>query len=215
MSRPTTERGSTDPAAVVGPRIRELRRRRGLTLQELGARTNLTHAFLSQVERGLARPSLRSAVRIAAALGVAVGTLIEPSDASGGPRLTRATTVPGIGGDGVPAEATVRALTSEGHALQGTLSQGHLEQTPTLGHAGEELVHVIDGSLAMTVGDERFVLGRGDTLVFDGRSPHTYEGVGSEPPVFLVVVANADAELPRDGPWTARSVLELGDGPLP
>jgi transcriptional regulator with XRE-family HTH domain len=199
--RPTEVESSPDPSAVVGPRIRRLRHERGLTLQELGARTGLTHAFLSQVERGLARPSLRSTARIASALGVAIGTLVQPEGRAGLPRVTRASAAPAIGSYGQPNEATVRALTAQGHVLQGTLSEGHLPATPTAGHDGEELVHVLGGTLALTVSGERFVLERGDTIVFDGRDPHVYEGLGPEPPVLLIVVAASEKELPRDGPW--------------
>jgi transcriptional regulator with XRE-family HTH domain len=189
-----------DPSAVIGPRIRELRRARGLTLHELGLESGLTHAFLSQVERGLARPSLRSAGRIAAALGVAIGSLVEP-ERTGLPRVTRASAPPAIGADSPSTEAAVRALTSEGHQLQATLSDGPIPPTPTFGHTGEELVHVIRGTLAITIADERYVLEPGDTIVFDGRDPHVYEGLGDDHPLLLIVVANADRELPRDGRW--------------
>lgn len=201
MRRPQTEAELADPSAVVGPRIRRLRHERGLTLQELGAQTGLTHAFLSQVERGLARPSLRSTARIASALGVAIGTLVQPEGRAGLTRVTRASTAPAIGSDAEASGATVRALTAHGHVLQATLSEGCLPPTPTAGHDGEELVHVLGGTLALTVAGEQFVLEQGDTIVFDGRDPHVYEGLGQEPPVLLIVVANSEVELPRDGPW--------------
>jgi quercetin dioxygenase-like cupin family protein len=169
-------------------------------LHELGVRSGLTHAFLSQVERGLARPSLRSAARIASALGVSIASLVQPGH-TGLPRVTRASAVPAIGVDGHPTEASVRALTSEGQQLQATLSEGRVPPTPTLGHTGEELVYVIRGALAMTIADERYVLEQGDTIVFDGRDPHAYEGLGDDDPLLLIVVAGSDRELPRDGPW--------------
>ena len=46
-----------------------------MTLKELGRRAGLSHPFLSQLERGLARPSVDSAERIARALAVPVGHL--------------------------------------------------------------------------------------------------------------------------------------------
>jgi transcriptional regulator with XRE-family HTH domain len=68
-------RGGTDPAVRLGARIRALRHERALTLKELGRAAGLSHPFLSQLERGLARPSVASAERIAAALGVPVASL--------------------------------------------------------------------------------------------------------------------------------------------
>src|SRR3954470_9288818 len=74
---------SGDPSANgfetdLGARVRALRRERGLTLKELGHRAGLSHPFLSQIERGLARPSLSSVERIAAALDVPVARLWVP-----------------------------------------------------------------------------------------------------------------------------------------
>ena len=63
----------------LGARVRALRRERGLTLKGLGKKAGLSHPFLSQVERGLARPSVGSVERIAAALDVSVARLWSPS----------------------------------------------------------------------------------------------------------------------------------------
>src|SRR5690349_24836849 len=62
----------------LGARVRTLRRERGLTLKGLGRLAGLSHPFLSQVERGLARPSVSSVERIAAALDVSVARLWSP-----------------------------------------------------------------------------------------------------------------------------------------
>ena len=64
-----------DDALALGTRIRERRRALGLSLVRLAEETDLSHPFLSQVERGHARPSITSLQRIAAALGVDAGWL--------------------------------------------------------------------------------------------------------------------------------------------
>jgi transcriptional regulator with XRE-family HTH domain len=73
-SHPSTNGFETD----LGARVRALRRERGLTLKGLGHLARLSHPFLSQVERGLARPSVSSVERIAAALDVSVARLWSP-----------------------------------------------------------------------------------------------------------------------------------------
>ena len=66
----------TDEATTaLGARVRSLRQERGWTLKDLGREAGLSHPFLSQLERGLARPSVGSVERIARALGVPVGLL--------------------------------------------------------------------------------------------------------------------------------------------
>lgn len=185
-----------DASALIGPRLRELRHARGLTLQELGARTSLTHAFLSQVERGLASPSLRTLLRIASALGVALQDLVGlPPAANAAPRLTRSTerasVVAGEGG------ARVTPLTGVGNSVQAVLAEGGFPETEVGGHPGEELVFVLSGRLAITVAGERYELGEEDSLVFDGRLPHAYETLADDTRM-LVVVVHPD-EMPRAG----------------
>src|SRR5262245_46627956 len=53
----------------LGARIRALRLARGATLRELSAQAGVTESFLSQVERGVASPSIATVQRIARALG--------------------------------------------------------------------------------------------------------------------------------------------------
>ena len=56
----------------IGQRIRQLRIRNDLTLEELASRTELTKGFLSQLERNLTSPSLQTLSDIAEALGVSL-----------------------------------------------------------------------------------------------------------------------------------------------
>src|ERR1700741_2409271 len=67
-----------ETASCLGARVRELRHERGLTLKALGRSAGLSHPFLSQLERGLARPSVSLVERIATALNVPVGALWSP-----------------------------------------------------------------------------------------------------------------------------------------
>lgn len=56
----------------IGHRIRQLRIKNDLTLQELASRTELTKGFLSQLERNLTSPSLSTLEDICEALGVSM-----------------------------------------------------------------------------------------------------------------------------------------------
>lgn len=54
----------------IGQRIKQLRIKNDLTLEELASRTELTKGFLSQLERNLTSPSIQTLNDIAEALGV-------------------------------------------------------------------------------------------------------------------------------------------------
>ncbi|GAA3069299.1 hypothetical protein GCM10020254_11320 [Streptomyces goshikiensis] len=61
--------------------IRAWRKRRGISMASLAAGSGLSQPFLSQLERGLATPSLSSIYRIAEALDVTPGTFLRPRTA--------------------------------------------------------------------------------------------------------------------------------------
>src|SRR5688500_13871412 len=96
-----------DTAACLGARVRELRQDRGLTLKALGRRAGLSHPFLSQVERGIARPSVGSVERIASALEVPVSALWAERRAEGA-RVVRADEGAVGGGRELPVGGAMR-----------------------------------------------------------------------------------------------------------
>src|SRR3972149_5373748 len=57
---------------LIGRTIKELRSRRGLTLEELADKSGCTPGFISQVERNQAVPSVTTLYAIASVLGVKV-----------------------------------------------------------------------------------------------------------------------------------------------
>src|SRR2546428_6422514 len=66
-----------DLQRALGQQVRQLRLERGLTLEEVAARSGCSLGSLSQIERGLGNPSFATLVRISHALRVSVGRLVE------------------------------------------------------------------------------------------------------------------------------------------
>ncbi|GAA1289879.1 hypothetical protein GCM10009609_66870 [Pseudonocardia aurantiaca] len=61
---------------AVGPRLRALRRRRGLTLADLAATTGISESTLSRLESGGRRPNLELLLPLARAHGVPLDELV-------------------------------------------------------------------------------------------------------------------------------------------
>src|ERR1700733_10298745 len=84
-----------DPAEGVGRRLKELRRSRGLTLAQLAEQTKLSIGSLSQVERGLVSPTIRTVYAVSTALGVSPAWIIDPDSVKAqdpdGPYIVRST----------------------------------------------------------------------------------------------------------------------------
>ncbi|MGO2655600.1 MAG: helix-turn-helix domain-containing protein [Pseudoclavibacter sp.] len=72
MSQPHSE-----VARIVGERISALRNGLGISQQELGELAGIHFTNIGKIERGLANPTLLTLVRIAAALEIDPGTLIQ------------------------------------------------------------------------------------------------------------------------------------------
>ena len=64
----------------LGARVRDLRGRRGLTLQQLASLAALSARFLGQVEKGRGNISVRNLAGLAMALGTTASDLLRPED---------------------------------------------------------------------------------------------------------------------------------------
>lgn len=197
-SSASSSAASSDDEAVrrLGARIRELRTARGLTLVQLAAATDLSHPFISQLERGLAQPSLATLRRMAVALETSPLELIAASEP---PVVTPAIEVLRAGElDVVPdgyGAGEARLLT---HGAQGFLPMSvhadALEPGERFVHDEEEFLHVVEGALRIELGPAGEAvlheLAAGDSIYYPGGVPHRWWS-GDGRPYRLVVVKSA------------------------
>ncbi len=154
-------------AVPVGSRLRALRKERGLTIPQLAAATGLTNGFISQLERDLTSASLSSLARIAAALDVRLGHLVDGTP----PGEAQATlTLRGQEQVLLSAPAEMRFHVTESRIEPGASAGESLYTLP----ADVEIVHVASGALELQVGGERHLLGPGDSFTYTPRDPHTW-----------------------------------------
>ena len=69
-----------DPRVRIGLNLVRLRRKQGLTQQQLEAKSDVSQQYLSGVEAGARNPTILILTRIAKALGVSLFTLLEGLD---------------------------------------------------------------------------------------------------------------------------------------
>jgi transcriptional regulator with XRE-family HTH domain len=144
-----------------------------MTLKDLGHEAGLSHPFLSQLERGLARPSMTSVERIARALDVSVSTLWTT------PRQEPARVLRAGDGEIAPhddpgAPGGVRQLFADGTALRVHEWSGGSRAWPEDGDSttGEVLVYVVRGAVEIELDGTIHALYEGDSLFFDGTVRH-------------------------------------------
>jgi len=166
----------------LGPLLRRLRTARNLTLRELATSAGVTESFLSQVERGVATPSIASVQRIARGLGLSIADLFAEVESGG--LVVRAAErrriqYPGLG-------AVDEFLTrGKGGRLQVIMSivepGGGTGDEPYTHESDEEVLIVLEGELDLWVGDEHFHLEEGDAVTHSSRVPHRNTNNGTRP----------------------------------
>jgi transcriptional regulator with XRE-family HTH domain len=161
-------------AAQVGARIRAMRRARGLTLEELGALCDLSHPFLSQLERGRARPSMVSLERIARALGSSQLELL-----AGGEETPTTLVRAEEGTRGHYAEGEARMLVHGTRSFHPMEFRGsNLERGVFFVHDEDEFIHVVEGSVEVDLAEQGVsVLVEGDSLYYVGGTPHRWRAL--------------------------------------
>lgn len=195
------EAGTTGASSAVeavssgrlGARVKNLRRRQGLTLEELAAGSGVSRAMLSKVERGEKNPTLVVAARVAEGLGVGLSELLgteerrevvvvprdrRPTMRDPGTGFERQLLSPPFGGRGVEF---VRNVVPVG-ATSGRF--------PPHRRGVEEYVVVEKGRLRAVLGGEERVLGEGDALYFEADVPHRFDNAGEEECSYYLVIVS-------------------------
>jgi transcriptional regulator with XRE-family HTH domain len=170
------ETATNGAGSDLGAQVRALRRERGLTLKALGQRAGLSHPFLSQVERGLARPSVGSVQRIAHALGVPVAHLWAPPRRPETVQIVRS----GEGGAVEAQGVLVRELPADPGAPLVREWSARSRRWPARAdeHLGELLIYVARGAVDVDLDGTVHSLAEGDAMRFDGTIPHRLRRAG-------------------------------------
>lgn len=180
----------------VGERIKNLREKAGLSLQEFADRSGFTSALVNQIENHMLSPPLGALMKIASVLGVTVGDIW--GEGAGEPWvLTRK-------GEG---RAISRFASKEGvsygygyESLGSGMKGRHFEpfivnlEPPTVkkaqpsSHDGEEFIFVLDGQVEVSLDGHTDILVPGDSILYDAHIPHVLSCQGATPSRILAVV---------------------------
>jgi transcriptional regulator with XRE-family HTH domain len=182
---------------ALGARIRLERKLAGVTVRGLASQTGVSPSLISQIERGLAMPSVSTLWSIATELGLSIAELfngvesvsvprnhspIQPHETrkaitlAGGVRWERLTTTSDEEADFVYVVYPVGAASCEENALNR--------------HGGREFGYVISGTLGVKIGFNDYVVRANDSISFESSTPHRLWTIGNKPVRAIWMVIN-------------------------
>ncbi|MCX5907918.1 MAG: cupin domain-containing protein [Deltaproteobacteria bacterium] len=185
----------------LGEKIRTLRERKGLSLQELADKTHFSKPLLSQVENDVVAPPVATLLRIAKAMDVNIGYFFQEQEPGAKAVIVRKNerkqVFRRIHQDPSKVGYYFESLAypkADKHMepLHVKFEVVKREELVFLTHNGEEFVFVLEGQLEFNYEDEVFVLDPGDSLYFDSGYPHAFRAVGKKNAVAIDVVYGAD-----------------------
>ena len=184
-----------------GKRITELCKTYSVSLENLSERSGVPIELIRRIVEEDLIPDLAPLIKIARALGVRLGTLLDDHEELG-PVITRAGTagdtarfitgLPGTAGSGEEHKGlTFKALAPDkgGRHMEPFIVDidPAAEQTKS-SHEGEEFIYVISGNLALEYGSHSQVLEEGDSVYYDSIVPHRVISGDGKPVRILAVI---------------------------
>jgi len=169
---------------AVGPRLKELRQRRDITLNELAAETGISISTLSRLEAGLRRPTLEQLLPLARAYSVTLDELVD-APPTGDPRINLRPIPTDDGRTILPLSRRPGGI----QAYKFILPAGRDDDRPDLRtHEGYDWAFVLNGRLRLVLGEHDLILEPGEAAEFDTRTPHWFGATSSGPVEFLSLV---------------------------
>ena len=193
IERGASEPGGAAPCDQIGRRIQAIREQKGISLEQLSQLTGFDKEMLQQIETGEVCPQLGTVIKLSKALDSALERLISEE----GHKLyaitrrderkiiSRTTTLRGN-----RAAYTYMSLAPE---VKGRHMEALIVELEQIGdqarsvHAGEEFIYVLEGLVALHIGDEHFDLKPGDSAYYLSTTEHLLSAKGGKAKILAVI----------------------------
>ncbi len=167
---------------IVGKKLKAIRLKNDMTIQELASESNVSSNMISRIERGLTIPSVEILMKLASVFDKSINYFVEEVSttheivfSSPGKRDTTVYDDE----DNMHTESDTSGLRDPQFMsflctvpVGGTSGQKHMH------HPGDELIVLIEGRLKVVIAGEEYMLSAGDSLSFKSHLPHRWTNVG-------------------------------------
>ena len=169
----------------IGPKLRELRAQRSLSLQQLAELSDVSAAAIHKIERNGMVPTITTLLKIAGALNRPVSYFVEETEPDNRPvsftsadsRRNLFTSHQGIDLSAISGPYGRFFLAGAVAVVDPGANSGR----KPMEHPGEELILMLDGVLEVDVDGSPYRLGEGDSLHWRTDRPHRWRNPGTDP----------------------------------
>lgn len=171
----------------IGKKVEKFRKAKGWSSRELAKIAEITPSMLSQIERGLANPSIQTLKVLAKALDVPTFSFL----------LEESNTEDLVVRSNERKKMVVENLTYEllSPDFTGTLATAIMNVPPNttsseklLEHKGEEVAFILEGKIKLFLDDEEYILEAGDSVKIPAHMKHKWENNFNENAAILFSV---------------------------
>ena len=181
----------------LGQKIKNLRQKKGLTIQQVAEKASLSEPVLAQIEGEVVAPPVATLLKIARAMNVNIGYFFQDQDAEKRavvvPKSDRKRVFRRIHEDPSKVGYYYESLAypkADKHMepFHVTFEVKNKEDLIFFNHKGEEFIYVLEGQLEFNYENETYALGAGDSLYFDASVPHAFRAVGKKAATAIDVI---------------------------
>jgi transcriptional regulator with XRE-family HTH domain len=186
-------------ASALGQTIRRLRQERKLSLHSLASQAEMSVSMLSQIERGISSPSLKSLTKIRLSLGVPISSLFENTSTSDSPGaryvrpLAERPTLD-LGPTYLVKELLSPSLAKDLQFMILTIPPGGGSGDMPYNSPGEKGGLVLEGVLRLFIGEDVVDVHKGDSFQFESTTMHHFKNAGDKTVKVLWIICQTPRE---------------------
>lgn len=188
MSLPEGERSGA--LGELGQRMRAARKRLDMSLSDLSAKSGLSVAMLSHIERGRSTPSLKALEKLRHALGISMVELFPPAPNESVSPVMRAgkRATLDFSEIGLLKEKLSPDDSSNLELLLLVVKPGGGSGSEPWTRTGEKAGYVLEGEARLEIAGVAYDLAPGDSFQFDSSNPHRFACIGESVAKILWII---------------------------
>ena len=174
---------------IIGNKLKDIRNKRNLSLDEVTKLTGVSKAMLGQIERGQSNPTVSTLWKIATGLKVSFSLFIDENQDD--LKVIYQNDISPI----IEDNNRMRLYPIFPFDANKGFEIFTIELEPGCNHIStphndgvEEYIIVTEGQIEININDKKFILQKGNSIRFMANKPHTYKNINQDRSVFQNII---------------------------